>query len=78
VPKDLVTLRTLHDPALAEMYRDILDREGIVAMIPGAQHRSLLGMVGAFVEIPLKVPAGDAERAAEILDAIESETPSPE
>lgn len=69
---DLITIRTMHDAAMAEMYRDILEGEGIVAMIPGAQHRSMLGMVGAYVEIPLKVVAADAERAAEVIDAIES------
>lgn len=71
--KDLVTIRVLADAAQAEMYCEILGNEGIVGMIPGAQHRSMLGMVGAYVEIPLKVPAADAERAAEIIDAIESE-----
>ncbi len=75
VSDDLVTIRTMGDAALAEMYRDILEGEGIVAMIPGAQHRSMLGMVGAYVEIPLKVVAEDAQRAAEIIDAIESGVP---
>jgi Putative prokaryotic signal transducing protein len=75
VSDDLITIRTLTDAAVAEMYRDILEGEGIVAMIPGAQHRSMLGMVGAYVDIPLKVLAADAERAAEIIDAIESGVP---
>ncbi len=74
MPDDLVTIAVLHDAARAEMYRDILEQESIEAMIPGAQHRSMLGMVGSYIEIPLKVQAQDAERATEIIDAIESES----
>lgn len=73
---DGAVLKTLGDPVVAEMYRDILAQEGIVAMIPGAQHRGMLGWVGSYIEIPVKVPAEDAERAMEILGAIESELPA--
>lgn len=73
MPQDLVTIRILDDQVVAEMYRDILEQEGIVTMIPGAFHRGMLGMMGGYIEIPLKVAAQDAERATEIIEAIEAD-----
>jgi len=63
----LVTIRTLHDPVQAEMLRELLERAGIHAAVPGALHRGLLGPLGAYITIPLQVPARDASRARSIL-----------
>ena len=63
----LVTIRTLHDPVQAEMLRELLERAGIHAAVPGALHRGLLGPLGAYITIPLQVPARDAGRARTIL-----------
>jgi hypothetical protein len=68
---DLVVLKVLHDPLQAELLREALVREGIVVACPGLQHRSLLGMVGSFIEIVLRVPATDLERAHQIVDDLE-------
>lgn len=69
---DLVTLRHLGDPVEAQMLVDLLAQEGITATIPGNEHNAMMGgLLSGALNVPLKVAAEDAERAREILDALE-------
>jgi hypothetical protein len=70
----LVTVETLQDPVQARMHRDLLEQEGIEVLLPGVEHRGMLGMVGAYVAIPVRVPESQAERAREILAALTAES----
>ncbi len=67
-----ITLRHVGDPVEAEMLRDLLEQEGIPATVQGTNHSALLGGLGAAaLRVPLQVPERDAERAREILSALE-------
>ena len=68
---DLVTVRTLNDSNQAAMLKALLEEEGFIVAAPGLEHRSMLGMAGSFVQIPLKVPRRDQERAVALLEALE-------
>ncbi len=67
-----VRLRELHDGMQAQMLRDVLASEGIVAEIPGAEHRGMLGVLGSYVTIPLMVDARDEVAAREVLAALDA------
>lgn len=62
----------LADPLRAEMIRDLLEDEGIVVALPGLEHRALLGVAGGYVDIVVRVPASDLERARAIVAALDS------
>lgn len=67
-----VTLRELGDPVEANMLVDLLEQEGIYASTPGNQHNAVMGgLLSGALRVPLQVPEEDAERAREILDALE-------
>ncbi|MBX3273370.1 MAG: DUF2007 domain-containing protein [Sandaracinaceae bacterium] len=67
-----VTLKQVGDPVEAEMLVDLLRQEGIAASTPGAGQAAYLGHIAAATfQVPLQVPARDAERAREILGALE-------
>lgn len=70
-PDDIVTLETLHDPIEAEMRVEILRSAGIDAEVPGLEHRQMLGVLGAYVPLPLRVRREDAAHAREILEGLE-------
>lgn len=76
---DFVTIRHVPDFVEAEMLLDLLKQEGIPAMAPGTNHNALYGgvMRGA-LNVPLKVPASQVERARAILDALEEHEVDPE
>ncbi len=66
-----VTLETLHDPMEAEVHRELLQDAGIVVATPGLEHRHMLGMIGGYVKISIKVRQSDLEAAREILTSLE-------
>ena len=59
----------LTDAVEAGALAELLEAEGIAVATPGLHHRSMLGMVGAYVEIVVRVPRADLARAREILAA---------
>jgi hypothetical protein len=71
-PEALVTIARLHDPVRAEMLRELLSRQGIPAAAPGAFHRGLLGPLGAYIVIPLQVPARHEARARALLADVQA------
>jgi len=67
-----VTLRRVGDPVEAQMLVDLLREEGIVAITPGNEHNAMMGgLLAGALDVPLKVPPEDAERARAILSALE-------
>ncbi len=68
-----VTVATLDDPVQADMYRDLLSQSGIPVMTPGSMHRSMLGVLGSYVVIPIQVPELRAAEAAALLAAMADE-----
>ena len=66
-----VPIYTVNDPATAEILRVMLEQEGIRCEIEGAHQGGLAGVLS----IRLLVPATEAQRAREFLDAHESTSP---
>lgn len=68
--EDLVTVVVSHDANEALLLKGLLEDQGIVVATPGLEHRSMLGMAGSFVKIPIKVPRRDVAEAEALLDAL--------
>ncbi len=68
--EDLVTVVVSHDANEAALLKGLLEDQGIVVATPGLEHRSMLGMAGSFVKIPIKVPRRDLAEAEALLDAL--------
>ena len=55
------------------MIKAFLENAGLIVATPGLEHRSMLGMAGSFVKIPIKVPRRDEEEARELLEALDAD-----
>lgn len=66
-PGDMVAIGTAGDPMEGAMIREFLTSNGIDCMIQGENHRSMLQMVGAYIELRILVPRSQAEEAAALL-----------
>lgn len=67
-----VSVASATTPMQLEMWRDLLEQEGIPAQIPGSQHWQMAGMWGANAfNVDLRVRIGDAERARDIIESLE-------
>lgn len=64
---ELVAVATAGDPMESSMLREFLISNGIDCMVQGENHRSLLQMVGAYIELRLLVPSSQAEEAAALI-----------
>lgn len=54
------------------MLVDLLKQEGITAFTPGNEHNAMMGgLLGSALNVPIRVDERDAERATEILDALD-------
>lgn len=71
-------LARLGDPVEAGALRELLEGEGIPVAMPGLTHRSLFGMMGAFVDIVVRVPRKDLARAKELLEGLRTASPPTE
>ncbi len=65
--KELVAIGTAGDPIEGAMIREYLAPHGIDCIVQGEHHRSMLQMVGAYIELRLLVPRFQAEEAAALL-----------
>ena len=80
----LVPLLSCDSVEEAATYKGVLEAHGVPCVVQGGHHRSLLGMLGAYVEVRLLVPAGREDEALRLLRpapapvADESELPDPE
>ncbi|HSP19571.1 MAG TPA: DUF2007 domain-containing protein [Myxococcaceae bacterium] len=79
----LVPLLSCDSVEEAATYRGVLEAHGVPCVVQGGHHRSLLGMLGSYVEVRLLVPAGREDEALRLLRpaparvADESELPDP-
>jgi hypothetical protein len=71
----LVCVSTPGDTIEAQLLRAYLEDHGVFVHLQGEHHRSLLGMVGTFVDVRLLVPAAQAELARSLLERYANETP---
>jgi hypothetical protein len=62
----------------AATLRGVLDAHGVPCVIQGEHHRSLLGMLGPYVEVRLLVPAAHEEVARRLLRPAPSAVPDEE
>lgn len=76
-PRDDETqiLARMSDAVEAGALRDLLETEGIAVSTPGLTHRSMLGIAGGYVDIIVRVPKKDLERAREIYDGLRTASP---
>lgn len=66
---DLVLLRSCADNHEAALIRSLLESDGIDCVVQGEQHRSMLGIMGAVIEVRVLVAERDREHANALLDA---------
>ncbi len=63
----LVPLLSCASVEEAATLKGVLDSHGVPCVIQGEHHRSLLGMLGPYVEVRLLVPAGHEEAALRLI-----------
>lgn len=61
------------DAMRARMIRALLEEEGIPVATPGLEHHSLMPHVGAAIEIVVRVPQGELDRAKKLVVEMERE-----
>ena len=66
---DLTLLRKCGDNAEAAIVRGMLEANGIECVVQGEQHRSMLGVVGGYIELNVLVSRLDFEKANALLGA---------
>lgn len=72
-PESMEVLLRTGDTVRAEMIVQLLEGEGMHVVASGLSHRSLLGVVGTFVEVAILVPRSDLGRARELVEALEDQ-----
>ena len=72
---DFVKVCSAGDNAEASIIRGYLEEVGITVYIQGENHRSMLGMVGAYIELNVLVPSSDFEEASEMMRAFAEAEP---
>ncbi|TNV55331.1 DUF2007 domain-containing protein [Corallococcus exiguus] len=73
--RDFQLLTTCGDESEAALVRALLEANGIPCLVQGEQHRSMLGVAGAFIELRVLIPSGELERARELLRSVPQEEP---
>ena len=71
-----VLVREFQDEQEASVFIELLASEGITASAPGLAHRGMLGVVGGYISVPVRVSSADAERARELLTLFQTEVES--
>lgn len=66
---DLVLLLNVGDNGEASVLRSYLEHHGIQVYVKGENHRSLLGMVGTYIDLGVMVPQSQLEDAKELYTA---------
>ncbi|MFO0576053.1 MAG: DUF2007 domain-containing protein [Polyangia bacterium] len=67
-----VVVRSCRDNAEADLLKSVLADAGIRCVVQGENHRSMLGFLGAYIELRLLVPSESEEEAKLLLAAAES------
>jgi putative signal transducing protein len=79
----LVPLLSCGSVEEAATYKGVLDAHGVPCVVQGEHHRSLLGMLGPYVEVRLLVPEAHQAAALRLLRPVptpvagEADTPDP-
>jgi hypothetical protein len=73
---DLVPLTRCGNNIEASSLRSLLESNGIFCYVQGEQHRSMLGMLGAYIELQLMVRRADLEQARELVESFHEALPS--
>ncbi len=68
---DLVLFRNCADNIEASGLRALLEANGIYCVVQGEQHRSMLGALGAYVEVNVLVPQTELGHAATVVKEAE-------
>ena len=71
----LELLQTVGDNQEASVLRSLLQAHGIRCVVQGEQHRSMLGMLGPYVELLVLVEREDLERARRVVAEAEAAGP---
>ncbi len=74
----LELLQTVGDNQEASVLRSLLQAHGIRCVVQGEQHRSMLGMLGPYVELRVLVEREDLERARRVVAEAEAAGPPAE
>ena len=69
---NLVLVRTCGDNAEAALVKSLLTSRGILAVVRGENHRSMLGALGAYIELHVLVPGKQKEEAEKVLEEFDS------
>ncbi|MFP2906105.1 DUF2007 domain-containing protein [Pyxidicoccus sp. 3LFB2] len=72
---NLVVLKNCGDPSEAATVRSLLEAHGISCVVQGEQHRSMLGVMGGYIEVNVLVASADLDEARALLQASEVHTP---
>ena len=75
---NLVPLLTCASVEEAATYKGVLDAHGVPCVIQGEHHRSLLGMLGPYVEVRLLVPETEQAVALRLLRPAPAAVPGPD
>lgn len=67
---------TAHDNAEADIIKSVLEQEGIPVFLQGYNHRSMLGVVGGYIDINIMVSERDAQRAEQYISEGDVALPS--
>jgi hypothetical protein len=70
---DLALLVNVGDNGEASVLRSYLEHHGIHVYVKGENHRSLLGMVGTYIELGVMVPQSQLEDARELYRVYQQE-----
>ncbi|WP_158619273.1 MULTISPECIES: DUF2007 domain-containing protein [unclassified Corallococcus] len=73
---DFQLLTTCGDESESALVRALLEANGIPCLVQGEQHRSMLGVAGAFIELRVLVPSSELEHARELLRSVPNEEPA--
>lgn len=71
--EDSVILLRTPDALRARMVKALLEEEGIVVSTPGLEHNSMLLFAGSAIEVIVRVPRRDLERATALVAEMERE-----
>jgi hypothetical protein len=69
---DLVLLVNVGDNGEASVLRSYLEHHGIHVYVKGENHRSLLGMVGTYIDLGVMVPGSQIDDARELYAAYQN------
>lgn len=67
MPENLKRIYIPNDNMEADLVKDVLEQNEIYCFIQGYEHRSMLGMLGSYVDLGIMVPENQAEEASEIV-----------